>query len=84
MGVIKDITGQKFNHLTAIKWSVEKALGLISLALVLSGCSTHTCVPIEYPSCPPMLREKTYKAMQADERRDYRIAVERCQAMGDK
>jgi hypothetical protein len=25
-----------------------------------------------------MLREATYRAMQADERRDYRIAVERC------
>lgn len=78
MGVIKDITGQKFNHLTAIKWSVEKALGLISLALVLSGCSTHTCAPIEKPSCPPMLREQTYKAMQTDELADYRIAVESC------
>jgi hypothetical protein len=28
--------------------------------------------------CPPMLREATYKAMQADEIADYRIAVEKC------
>lgn len=30
------------------------------------------------PVCPPMLREATYKAMQADEVADYRIAVEKC------
>lgn len=46
--------------------------------LICSGCSKHIAAAIEYPSCPPMLREATYRAMQADERRDYRIAIEEC------
>ena len=34
--------------------------------------------PIKIPSCPPMLRAATYRAMAPDERRDYRIAIEKC------
>lgn len=48
------------------------------MLIICSGCAQTTCVPIEVPSCPPMLRRATYNAMQADERRDYRIAVEQC------
>lgn len=46
--------------------------------IILTGCSLIGNEPIEKISCPPMLREKTYKAMQADELADYRIAVEKC------
>jgi hypothetical protein len=44
---------------------------------ILTGCVNTTDVQIK-PVCPPMLREATYKAMQADEVADYRIAVEKC------
>jgi hypothetical protein len=45
--------------------------------LILPSCAKPTSVQIK-PVCPPMLREATYKAMQADEIADYRIAVEKC------
>ena len=79
---------QKYK-LKTLKWlskMIEKSskwLCLFLTAIICSGCSTRTCAPIEYPSCPPMLREATYKAMQADERRDYRIAIEKCK-IGEK
>ena len=81
--VIAEQIEQKYN-LKFSKWLSEmtekssKWLCLFLTAIICSGCSTRTCAPIEYPSCPPMLREATYKAMQADERRDYRIAIEKC------
>lgn len=50
------------------------------MILSLNGCCRITAELIEVPSCPPMLREATYRAMQADERRDYRIAIEKCKA----
>ena len=53
------------------------------MAIILTGCCKTGVVRIELPTCPPMLRDATYRAMQADERRDYRIAVQRCQAVGD-
>lgn len=53
---------------------------LFLMILTLNGCAKTTCVPIEVPTCPPMLRDATYRAMQADERRDYRVAVELCHA----
>lgn len=58
----------------------SKGFCLFLIAITLTSCSRHICVPIEVPSCPPMLREATYRAMQADERRDYRIAIESCRA----
>ena len=51
------------------------------MLIILTGCCASTVVPIEVPVCPPMLRAATYKTMQSDERRDYRIAVERCQSL---
>lgn len=74
---------QKYN-LKFSKWLTEmiekssKWLCLFLTVTICSGCAKTGCAPIEYPSCPPMLREATYKAMQADERRDYRIAIEKC------
>ena len=59
-------------------------LCLCLMAITLTGCCKTGAVRIEVPTCPPMLRDATYRAMQADERRDYRIAVQRCQAVGDK
>ena len=74
---------QKYN-LKFSKWLTEmiekssKWLCLFLMTQTLLGCCPNINAPIEYPSCPPMLREATYKAMQADERRDYRIAIEKC------
>lgn len=63
------------------KKRLPTACWLLLMTLICSGCANNTCVPIEVPSCPPMLRAATYNAMQADERRDYRIAVESCKAI---
>ena len=52
------------------------------MAITLTGCCKTGAVRIEVPTCPPMLRDATYRAMQADERRDYRIAVQRCRING--
>lgn len=50
---------------------------LLVTATILTGCAGTGDVQIR-TECPPMLREATYKAMQADEVADYRIAVEKC------
>ena len=55
----------------------QKRYWLLLIASILTGCVNTTSVQIK-PVCPPMLREATYKAMQADEIADYRIAVEKC------
>ena len=57
--------------------SYEKRYWVLVIVPILTGCCQHTAVQIK-PTCPPMLREATYKAMQADEIADYRIAVEKC------
>lgn len=81
--VIAEQIEQKYN-LKFSKWLSEMTekysrwLCLFLMTQTLLGCCPNTSAPIEYPSCPPMLREATYKAMQADERRDYRIAIEKC------
>lgn len=49
----------------------------LTAAITLSGCASTGNVQIKH-TCPPMLREATYQAMQADELADYRIAVEQC------
>ena len=67
-----------YNRIKNLGWSAKKAITIPCVLFLLSGCVSRGCAPIEYPSCPPMLREATYKAMQADERRDYRIAIEKC------
>lgn len=54
----------------------KKFLPLMAMT-ILAGCCNTTAVQIK-PSCPPMLRATTYRAMQADEIADYRIAVESC------
>lgn len=55
----------------------QKRYWLLLIVPILTGCVNTTDVQIK-PVCPPMLREATYKAMQADEIADYRIAVEKC------
>ena len=55
----------------------QKRFCLILTLITCVGCARTTSVQIK-PVCPPMLREATYKAMQADEIADYRIAVEKC------
>ena len=57
----------------------QKGFCLILTLTTCVGCAKTTSVQIK-PVCPPMLRETTYKAMQADEIADYRIAVEKCRA----
>lgn len=69
-----------YNRIKNLGWSVKKAITIPCILFLLSGCAKTGNAPIEYPSCPPMLREATYRAMQADERRDYRIAIESCRA----
>lgn len=49
----------------------------LTATITLSGCASTGNVQIKH-TCPPMLREATYQAMQADELADYRIAVEQC------
>lgn len=61
-----------------VKMLKKKYLALI-LIVFLNGCCKTTVEQIEVPTCPPLLREATYKAMQTDERRDYMIAVKFCQ-----
>lgn len=63
---------------------LSKWLCLYLMAITLTGCCKTGVVRIEVPTCPPMLRDATYRVMQADERRDYRIAVQRCQTTVDK
>ena len=65
-----------------LKRKLKHGLWGLLMLTILTGCCANTGVRIEIPSCPPLLREATYKAMQADERRDYRIAVEKCQQKG--
>lgn len=66
-----------------IKWlkdmckESEKRFSALILLITLTGCASTGNVQIKH-SCPPMLREATYQAMQADELADYRIAVEQC------
>ena len=55
----------------------QKRYWVLVIASILSGCATTGNVQIR-TVCPPMLREATYEAMQADEVADYRIAVEKC------
>lgn len=55
----------------------QKRYWVILIATTCGGCCQNSGVQIK-PVCPPMLREATYKAMQADEIADYRIAVEKC------
>lgn len=55
----------------------EKMFCLLVIVSTLPSCCPNTSVQIR-SECPPMLREATYKAMQADEIADYRIAVEKC------
>lgn len=55
----------------------QKRYWVLVIVPILTGCCQNTSVQIK-PVCPPMLREATYKAMQADEVADYRIAVEKC------
>ena len=55
----------------------EKRFCLLVTLIICSGCCPNTGVQTKI-ECPPMLREATYKAMQADEVADYRIAVEKC------
>lgn len=55
----------------------EKRFCLLATLIICSGCCPSSNVQIR-TECPPMLREATYKAMQADEVADYRIAVEKC------
>lgn len=55
----------------------EKRFYLLLIVLTLPSCCPNSSVQIR-TECPPMLREATYKAMQADEVADYRIAVEKC------
>lgn len=65
------------------KWLKEmckkygRELLALTAAITLSGCANTGNVQIKH-TCPPMLREATYQAMQADELADYRIAVEQC------
>jgi hypothetical protein len=54
-----------------------KRFCLLLIPTILCSCCPVTSVQIK-TECPPMLREATYKAMQADEIADYRIAVEKC------
>lgn len=56
---------------------LEKRCLALLLLITLSGCASTGNVQIRH-TCPPMLREATYQAMQADELADYRIAVEQC------
>ena len=87
--VIAERLEQKYN-LKFSKWLSEMTekysrwLCLFLTMITLSSCCQNGNAPIEYPSCPPMLREATYKAMQADERRDYRIAIEKCKVGENK
>ena len=55
----------------------QKRYWVLLIVPILTGCYQSSAVQIK-PVCPPMLREATYKAMQADEVADYRIAVEKC------
>jgi hypothetical protein len=55
----------------------EKKFSALILLITLTGCASTGNVQTK-PTCPPMLREATYQAMQADELADYRIAVEEC------
>lgn len=55
----------------------KKRFSALILLITLTGCASTGNVQIK-PTCPPMLREATYQAMQADELADYRIAVEQC------
>ena len=55
----------------------QKRYWVLVILAICNGCTTTGSVQIR-TVCPPMLREATYKAMQADEVADYRIAVEKC------
>ena len=55
----------------------QKRYWVLVILATCNGCATTGSVQIR-TVCPPMLREATYKAMQADEVADYRIAVEKC------
>lgn len=55
----------------------EKRCLVVVIPIILTGCASTGSVQIKH-ECPPMLREATYSAMQADEVADYRIAVEKC------
>ena len=55
----------------------ERRFSVLLLLITLTGCASTGSVQIKH-TCPPMLREATYQAMQADELADYRIAVEQC------
>lgn len=50
---------------------------VLLIPIILTGCVSSGSVQTRI-ECPPMLREATYRAMQADEVADYRIAVEKC------
>lgn len=55
----------------------ERRFSVLLLLITLTGCASTGNVQIKH-TCPPMLREATYQAMQPDELADYRIAVEQC------
>lgn len=68
----------KFNKwFKSLTKELQKKYWVLPIAIICNGCCQHTAVQIK-PTCPPMLREATYRAMQADEIADYRIAVEKC------
>lgn len=78
---ILQIKQTKFNKwLKNLIEQSQKGFCLILTLITCVGCARTTSVQIK-PVCPPMLREATYKAMQADEVADYRIAVEKCRAV---
>lgn len=67
-----------YQRIHRYKWDLVRAITTPAIIIIcLTGCCQNTSVQIK-PVCPPMLREATYKAMQADEVADYRIAVEKC------
>ena len=69
---------QKFSEwLTRMVNELERRCLALLLLITLTGCASTGSVQIKH-TCPPMLREATYQAMQADELADYRIAVEQC------
>lgn len=74
----------KWKPLRIFQTKIKKFIKWLCLCLILTictGCSQTIYVPTN--TCPPMLRKATYTAMQADERRDYRIAIEQCN-IGEK
>lgn len=69
---------QQFNKwLKDMNKELKKRFSALILLITLTGCASTGSVQIKH-TCPPMLREATYQAMQADELADYRIAVEQC------